>query len=168
MVLLKPGAKDVARLLIDMGRRPWPATDADRRRYFDQLGLHDAESIPLHDESPDTRSWRVTTSLSGDLWGIATAHGRQFSGVNFFCYSEPGDDGPQARAGFANLGRHLSRALGKPAERWGPEREPACLWHVGSLQLDMYCFQRDASGLMVGLARPDPIESDGEPPTPRP
>jgi len=152
MVQLNPDADEIGGLLVGMSRPPWPTTDADRRRYFDRFGLYDAETIALRGDDPDTRSWRVATSLPGDIWGISTMFRNEFLGVTFFCYNESGDDGPQAKTGFSYVDRYLCRALGDPAERWGSAREPAALWHIGPLQLDMYCFQRDASGIMVGLA----------------
>ena len=43
----------------------------------------------------------------------------------------------------------LTDAFGAPTEEWGSLREPACLW-LGAVSVDMYCFQCDPSGTMVG------------------
>ena len=46
----------------------------------------------------------------------------------------------------------LTDAFGTPTEEWGSLREPACLWRLGAVSVDMYCFQCDPSGTMVGQA----------------
>jgi len=68
------------------------------------------------------------------------------AGVNV----EQVENGLQARAGYAALKELLSRVFGGPVEEWGTDTEPACLWTVGPLMLDMYCFQRLSSMVMVG------------------
>jgi hypothetical protein len=114
------------------------------------LGLDDLDELPRRAEEPDGVSRRFTTSLPGSVDGISTMFRGEFLGLSLFCYHEPIGDGPRARAGFAALEAHLSRAFGPPVERWGTAAEPACLWRPGPLMLDMYCFQRLSRGIMVG------------------
>jgi hypothetical protein len=46
----------------------------------------------------------------------------------------------------------LTDAFGTPTEEWGSLREPACLWQLGAVSVDMYYFQCDPSGTMVGTS----------------
>ena len=147
--VLIPPPEDVAELLIQMTELEWPTSEDDRRAYFDALGLRDLDTIPQREDDPDSTWRRFTTSLPG-VEGSCSVFREQFLGLSLFCYNEPGDDGPQARVGYPALRDHLSRRLGAPVEEWGTPREPACLWQPGPLLLDMYCFQRLRSGVMVG------------------
>lgn len=151
MIPLSPDPADLAALLGRMCQQSWPTTESERRRYFAAVGLRDLEVLPAFDGDPDSRSRRFTTSLEGDVDGISTMFGEEFLGLCLFCYNEPGANGPQARAGFTGLVRHLGGVFGPPVEEWGPPSEPACLWRSGLLRLDMYCFQRGSSGIMIGL-----------------
>jgi hypothetical protein len=46
----------------------------------------------------------------------------------------------------------LTDAFATPTEEWGSLREPACLWQLGAVSVDMYYFQCDPSGTMVGTS----------------
>ena len=150
MTELTPSTKDVADLLIRMTQLEWPTTEKDRLHYFNTLGLRDEEVLPPRDDDPDNVWLRFTTSLAGQVDGNCSMFRGEFLGLSLFCYNQPMDNGPQARAGYAGLRDDLSTALGDPIEEWGSTSEPACLWRTGPLLLDMYCFQRLASGIMVG------------------
>ena len=150
MTELTPSTEDVTDLLICMIQLEWPTTESDRLRYFDALGLRDQEVLPPRDDDPDSVWTRFTTSLPGQVDGNCSMFRGEFLGLSIFPYSESIENGPQARAGYAGLRHHLSAALGDPIEEWGPTSEPACLWRTGLLMLEMYCFQRLTSGVMVG------------------
>jgi hypothetical protein len=92
---------------------------------------------------------RFDTALP-EVDGTGTMFRDEFLGLSLFCYDEPIDNGPAARAGYAALRGELSRSLGAPSEEWGSPTEPACLWTIGPLWIEMYCFQRLSSGVMVG------------------
>jgi hypothetical protein len=147
---LTPSPADVADLLIQMTRLDWPTNEADRRRYFDILGLHDLDTLPQRDDEADSTMIRFATALPG-VDGICTTFRDEFLGLSLFCYNQPLEDGPEARAGYAGLRGEPNRYLGQPIEEWGTSTEPACLWPSGPLSIDMYCFQRLRSGVMVGL-----------------
>lgn len=149
MTELNPPPTELADLLIQMTRLDWPTDEADRRRYFDILDLNDIDTVPKRNDEPDTRMIRFATALP-DVDGTCTMFRDEFLGLSLFCYNEPGDHGPAARAGYASLRDVLSRSLGAPSEEWGTPIEPACLWRTGPLWIDMYCFQRLHSGVMVG------------------
>lgn len=150
MTYLSPDPAEVAELLIGMMELPWPTTEVERRRYFEVLGLEDLDVVPPREDEPDNLSRWFTTSLAGDVHGICTMFRDEFLGLDLFCYNEPGDKGPRARAGFAGIQDGLKSVFGDPDEVWGPTNEPACLWQLDPLQLDMHCFQRGSSGVMVG------------------
>jgi len=149
MIELTPATEDVVDLLTRMTHLEWPTTEQDRLRYFSSLGLHDLELLPRRDDGPDSFSRRFSTSLSGEVDGLCTMFRGEFLGLSLFCYTERIANGPQARAGYAGLKSHLSRTFGTPIEEWGTPSEPACLWRPGPLMLDMYCFQRLSSGIMI-------------------
>lgn len=149
VIELTPSPADVADLLIQMTRLDWPTTEEDRRHYFAVLGLHDLDTVPRSDDDPDSAMIRFSTSLPG-VDGTCTMFRDEFLGLSLFCYNEFLDDGPQARAGYAGLRDQLDRHLGPASEEWGTPTEPACLWPSGPLSIDMYCFQRLRSGIMVG------------------
>jgi hypothetical protein len=48
----------------------------------------------------------------------------EFLGLSLFCYTEPIDDGPQARAGFASLKRGISRTFGPPSKNGAQHLNP--------------------------------------------
>jgi hypothetical protein len=150
MTQLNPDPADVADLVIKMSQEPWPTTETDRQRYFNALGLHDLALVPQRKDDPHIVWRRFTTSLPGNVEGNCVMFGGEFLGLSLFCYTEPVDNGPQSQAGFASLKRGLSRAFGSPVEEWGSPSAPACLWRPGPLLLDMYCFQRRSSGIMLG------------------
>jgi hypothetical protein len=150
VIQLIPPPVQVADVLIEMTRLDWPTTETERNHYFDILKLHDLDTVPHRDDSPpDTTMIRFDTALP-EVDGTSTMFHDEFLGLSLFCYNEPIDDGPAARAGYAALREELSRSLGAPAEEWGTPTEPACLWKIGSLWIEMYCFQRLSSGVMVG------------------
>lgn len=150
MIALTPTTEEVADLLTRMTHLRWPTTEEDRLRYFDSLGLHDLDLLPPHKDDSDSLARRFTTSLPGAVDGICTMFRGEFLGLSLFCYSQRLDNGPHARAGYAGLKHHLSQTIGIPDEEWGAPSEPACLWRPEPLMLDMYCFQRLSSGIMVG------------------
>jgi hypothetical protein len=145
MIELTPATEDVVDLLTRMIHLEWPTTERDRLRYFNSLGLHDLDLLPRREDDPDSLSRRFSTPLPGEVDGICTMFRGEFLGLSLFCYN-----GPQARAGYAGLKSHLSRTFGTPIEEWGSPSELACLWRSGPLMLDMYCFQRLSSGIMIG------------------
>ena len=150
MTELTPSPTVVADLLIRMTSLHWPTTEADRRRYFDLLGLHDLDTVPQRDDEPDAMMIRFATSLPA-VQGTCTMFREEFLGLGLFCYDEAREDGPEARAGYARLRNRLSNYLGPPMEEWGSPTEPACCWRSGPLMIDMYCFQRLRSQIMVGV-----------------
>jgi hypothetical protein len=137
MTQLKPDPADVADLVIKMSQEPWPTTETDRQRYFDALGLHDLDLLPQRKDDPESVWRRFTTSLPGMEEGSCVMFRGEFLGLCLFCYTEPIDNGPQARAGFASLKRGISRTFGPAVQEWGPPSEPACLWRPGPLLLDL-------------------------------
>ncbi len=147
---LTPPAEDAAALLARMCEEPWPTTEAERLPYFDHLGLRDASELEAIRDHADSSSRPFTTSLAGEVGGTCSIYCDQLIGLALFCYSEPIANGARAREGFAGIRDHLSRVLGATVEEWGPANEPACLWRSGPLHLDMYCFQRGTSSVMVG------------------
>jgi len=149
MTSLVPPAEVVADLLVRMCREPWPTTEQDRWDYFAVLGLYDQEHLPVRDDDPDGTSLRFATSLPG-VDGICSAFRGEFLGLSLFCWAEQGNNGPRARAGYPALRDQLNQSFGTPAEEWGPTAEPACCWVVGPLTIEMYCFQRHHSSVMVG------------------
>jgi hypothetical protein len=132
-----------------MARLDWPTGERDRRRYFDLLGLHDLDTLGQRHDEPGTPMIRFATSLP-NVDGTCTMFRDEFLGLSLFCYNEPLDNGPEARAGYAGLRGQLNRYLGPPIEEWGTPTQRACLWRSGLLSIDMYCFQRHQSGVMVG------------------
>lgn len=161
MMQINPDPHDVADVLNKMVEHRWPTTEAERQRYFGELGLRDGEVVPQLSSGPDRRARQLTTTLEGDMYGISTMFRGEFLGLSLFCYKEAGDNGPQARAGFASLKHHLSLALGAPSKEWGSLNDLACLWRSGPLLLELYCFQRGSSGIMVGLAHADRSVANG-------
>src|SRR5215217_9357185 len=115
MTQLNPDPADVADLVIKMSQEPWPTTETDRQRYFNALGLHDLDTLPPRKDDPDSVRRRFTTSLPGTEGNCVMFRG-EFLGLSLFCYTEPIDNGPQSRAGFAGLKRGLSRAFGPPSK----------------------------------------------------
>lgn len=150
MIEPTPAPEAVADLVLQMIQRDWPTTEEERRRSFGVLGLEDRDPVPPGDEH-ESEMRRFATSLPG-VDGISTMFRDEFLGLSVFCYDEPLDDGPAARAGLTGLRNELDRRLGSPLEEWGPPNEPACLWEPGPLLVELYCFQRLRSGLMVGVS----------------
>ena len=93
MLNLTPPPADVAGLLVEMTRLEWPTGEADRRRYFDLLGLHEGDTLPQRDDEPDSTMIRFTTSLP-DVNGSCTMFRDQFLGLSLFCYDDPVENGP--------------------------------------------------------------------------
>lgn len=150
MVDLEPSASDLVDLLVRMTELDWPTTEEERLAFFDDLGLHDVESPRPDVRVPDAERRWFATDLTSSLSGTATTFRGQFLGLAVFAYNEPVENGELARAGYAAVRDGVSQRLGLPVEEWGTPTEPACLWHPGPLMLDMYCFQRLQSGIMVG------------------
>lgn len=149
---LTPSPADLADLLLGMCTPSWPTTEEERLRYFQALQLHDgviADDPPQHGD-PDRRSRWFTTELTGQVDGISNTFRGQFLGLSVFAYNERVSNAESARDGYAALKALLSQALGDPVEEWGTPTERACLWRPGPLVMDMYCFQRHSSGVMVG------------------
>jgi len=161
---LDPAAEDVADLLVRMCREPWPTTEQERCDYFTVLGLHEQEHLPVRDDDPGSTSLRFATSLPG-VDGICSAFRDEFLGLSLFCWAEQCDNGLQARAGHPALRDLLSRSFGTPTEEWGPTAEPACCWVVGPLTIEMYCFQRLQSSVMVGPSHSPLSSQPRRPPT---
>ena len=145
---LDPAPAEIGDLLIRMTKLEWPTTEEERLSYFAALGLRDGERLPPHDDDPETSPIRFTTAIAG-VDGIGSVFRDEFLGVSLFGYNKPVADSPTARAGYAALKTQLSDELGPPVEEWGSDSEPACLWRPGPLLLEMHCFQRHGSGIMV-------------------
>ena len=150
MVDLQPSSSDLADLLVRMTELEWPTTELERLRFFDALGLRDSESPRPDEHVPGSERRLFVTDLSSTLSGTSTMFHGQFLGLGLFAYDEPIENGELARVGYAAVRERVSQRLGLPVEEWGTDDEPACLWHPGPLMLDMYCFQRHRSGIMVG------------------
>jgi hypothetical protein len=150
MVDLTPSAADLASLVVRMTELAWPTTEAERLVFFGELGLHDVESPRPDDSVPGAERRWFASDLSDGLGGTATTFRGEFLGLTLFAYDEPVENGELARVGYAAVRDHVSRRLGPPVEEWGTVAEPACLWHPGPLMLDLYCFQRLRSGIMIG------------------
>jgi hypothetical protein len=58
MIELIPPAEEVADLLVEMTRAPWPTSEEDRLRYFQPLGLHDLEHRSVPEQDRDARMSR--------------------------------------------------------------------------------------------------------------
>ena len=152
VLVLSPPAEDLADLVVRMCQLPWPTTEQDRRRYFSELELTDGDVADTESvrHNPETRLRDLTTALPGSVGGNCSTFRGQFLGLSLFAYSQREPNGQPARQGYAALRHLLSQVLGDPLEEWGPVDQPACLWRVGVLTLDMYCFQQRHSGIMVG------------------
>ena len=150
MTQLEPTAEAVADLLVRMCREPWPTTEQDRRDYFATLGLTDQELLPVRDDDADSTWRRFTTALPEQVGGNCSTFRGEFLGLSLFCWPDQVDNGAQARTGYATLQELLNQEFGASVEEWGTDNEPACLWTVGPLTLEMYCFQRLHSSVMVG------------------
>ena len=124
MTQLNPDPADVADLVIKMSQEPWPTTETDRQRYFDALGLHDLDLLPQRKDDPDNVWHRFTTSLPGMVEGSCVMFRGEFLGLCLFCYTEPIDNGPQARAGFASLKRGISRSSDPPSKNGAHHQNP--------------------------------------------
>lgn len=149
VLTLTPPPEEVSDLLVRMTRLEWPTTDDERLDFFAALGLRDTGPGESTANEPDS-AWHSLGTSWPSVHGVDTVFREEFLGLSLFCYDEQGDDGPLARSGFAGLREHLSVALGPPVEEWGTPREPACFWQPGPLTIEMYCFQRHSSGVMVG------------------
>lgn len=149
-VELEPPSADLANLLIRMTEREWPTTEVDRLHFFHRHGLHDVDSPRPDDSDLNIEHRHFGTALPGAVLGTATMFRGELLGLSLFPYDEPIGNGPLARVGYVALRDQLSQRLGPPVEEWGTPNEPACLWRPGPLLLDMYCFQRLQSGIMVG------------------
>jgi len=79
----------------------------------------------------------------------------EFLGLSLFCYNEPLEDGPEARAGYAGLRDQLNRYLGRPIEEWGTPTEPASLWRSAPLAIDMTASNAFEAGSWSGRATPN-------------
>lgn len=150
MVDLEPSASDLATLIVRMTELEWPASEAERLVFFAGLGLHDVESPRPDDNVAGAERRWFSSDLSTAVSGTATMFEGEFLGLALFAYNEPVENGELARAGYAAVREQVSGRLGPPVEEWGSATEPACLWHPGPLMLDMYCFQRLQSGIMIG------------------
>jgi hypothetical protein len=149
MTTLEPSANELADLVIAMTELEWPTSEEQRLRFFQRLGLADADSPQPDDRVLETEHCHVTTALPA-VDGTATIFRSEFLGLSLFAYNEPRAGGSLATAGYSRLHGLLSQRLGPPVEEWGTVPEPACLWRPGPLLLTMYCFQRHDSGIMVG------------------
>ena len=151
MTELIPPVADLADLVLAMVDPPWPTTEDDRLDFYRRVGLTQLEwDNSGFDERPDDHSvWhRFATSLP-EVDGMDTMFRDQFLGLSLFAYNQPGDDGPASRTAYPLLKDRFTARFGAPTEEWGTEREPACYWAVGAVQVEMYCFQRLASGVML-------------------
>ena len=121
-------------------------------RYFHALQLRDGEPSDETGEhyDPHSQSRKFTTSLPGQVDGDSTMFRNQVLGLFLFSYMEREPNAEPARVAYPALQERLTDAFGDPAETWGPPNEPACLWRPGPLLLEMHCFQRWHSGLMIG------------------
>jgi hypothetical protein len=149
-VAFEPPTADVANLLIRMTELEWPTTEGDRLRFFHRLGLHDIDGSRSDDSDLGIEYRQFHTAMPSAVHGTANMFRGEFLGLSLFLYDEPVENGLMAREGYRVLREQLSQRLGPPVEEWGVVNEPACLWRPGLLLLDMYCFQRRPSGIMVG------------------
>ena len=150
---LVPAPAVLAELLTRMVTLPWPTSEQERLRYFDKLGLQDADESPegtVNERLPEVVDHRFTVPSLPGVDGVGNVFRGELLGLSLFCYNRPVDDDPQAREAFVRLQTGVSATLGAPVKEWGSSAEPACLWRTGPLHLDMYCFQRGSSGIMVG------------------
>lgn len=136
-------------LLVRMTRFEWPTIDDERLDFLASLGLRDTGAGESKADEPDS-TWHSLGTPWPSVHGIDTVYREEFLGFSLFRYEEHGSDGALARAGFAGLRKLLSDALGPPVQEWGTLHEPACFWRPGPLTIEMYCFQRHSSGVMVG------------------
>lgn len=149
---LNPPVESLVELVVAMVDGTWPTTEEERQRFYGRLGLTELQwdsSEVDQRKGGRTVSHRFVTTLPR-VDGMDTMFRGEFLGLSLFAYNEPGDDGAESRTAFPLLKDMLSARLGAPAEEWGTSREPACYWAVGPLQVEMYCFQRLSSGVMLG------------------
>lgn len=151
MTELDPPACDVAALTFQILEGEWPTSDDQRQRFFALLGLYPGDGEATQDQQCPGTMWRTFDTPLPGVHGNGSMSDGALLGLCLFAYDEAGADGPQSRAAYPQLRAQLINRLGLPEEEWGPSNQPACSWTVEPLQIEMYCFQEHASGLMIGI-----------------
>jgi len=160
MHALRPDPVELTALLLRATGLPWPDTEDQSRGFYSALNFRSLSNPETAQDDPQTTWRRFRTALIGEADGSTVTTRGKLLALQITAYNERGDDGPAAREGFNLLRQHLSSALGAPIEEWGAAREPACRWHPVPMTVEMYCFQRGSSGVMVGLSRTEPSRTD--------
>lgn len=150
MADMVPAVTDLADMVLRIAGQAWPATEIERVAMFDRLGLRLVDEPPTPSADPRLTFQPVQTPLPAVTGSLSEVDGK-FLGLDFFAYAQHQDDGPWARQASPELKRLVSAGLGDPAEEWGSAREPACSWLTGALRVEMYCFQRLTSVVMLGI-----------------
>lgn len=150
MAALHPEPTDVASLVLALVSQPWPSNPEELSSYTNGFHLAALSARSPTGDQSSLRSHWYTTFLGDQVKCQVSTFRDELLGVHFTVYEERGDCGVDARRGFAALSELLTAALGVPNEQWGTEDQPASLWRVGELYIEMYCFQKDPSGVLVG------------------
>lgn len=150
---LSPDPIELTDLLLRATRLPWPDSEDQRLGFFSALGFRDCSTVETAKDDPPSNWRRFSTALIGEADGSAVTSRGRLLALQIAAYNERDQDGAAAREGFYVLRQHLSSALGPPIEEWGTAQEPACAWHPAPMTVEMYCFQRGSSGVLIGLSR---------------
>lgn len=101
---------------------PWPTSEQERLRYFDELGLQDADESPqgtVNERLPEMLDHSFTVPFLKGVDGVCNLFRGEVLGLSLFCYNRPVDDDPQTREAFAQLQRLASARRSAPRSRSG-------------------------------------------------
>ncbi|ALD64575.1 hypothetical protein AFL94_12325 [Arthrobacter sp. LS16] len=127
----------------------WPHSEAERVRVFEALGMHSPQRPAEDAEENIGGIWVLKVPLGADVDARWSSFRGSLVLITLFLYPQPSEQHPQVREKFAELRTELSTYFSPPTETWGTEAMPAARWTIGTCGVELYCFNKPNSVLML-------------------
>lgn len=149
---LNPNPAAVVSLVEQLVAGMWPRSDADRKAWFDRLGLVSGASWDNAGTAPTVAHYSLRTPLAGGEVSTSwTTYNGRFLGINTQLYSSMETDNPSTLAGFVEIHHRLTELYGEASTPWQDPVVPACVWHVNGRRIVIRFFNLQHSGMMLSV-----------------
>lgn len=149
---LNPNPAAVVSLVEKLVAGIWPRSDADRKAWFNRLGLVSGGSWDNAGTAPTVAHYSLRTPLAGgEISSSWTTYGGRFLGISTQLYSSMETDNPSTLAGFVEIHHGLTALYGEAATPWQDPLVPACVWHVNGRRIVIRFFNLQHSGMMLSI-----------------
>ena len=129
----------------------WPLDEAARLRMFEVLGMQTVQRLADVAEENIGDIAVLKVPLGSEVEASWSSFQGSLVLISLFLYPQPSEHHPQVLEKFGELQTGLSTYFSPPAETWGTAAMPAARWKIRGCGVDLYCFNKPNSVLMLSI-----------------